>query len=178
MSVTIKQYLDTNKSLSSGSPLGDSTFFDGLGNYFTGNLDYQRQLDMLNREMSFNAAETQKQRDYAYQMDSSQYQRAVADLRKAGLNPYLAYNNGGNGVTAVTPAQVGSHSAGKSGQGFGALFSLLGAVLRGAVSANNAMLNANNAMQIAQIKDVTSRLNSEMSQTRYLYHFNRYNWKK
>lgn len=151
----------------------NSTFWDGLGNMFTGNLDQQRTLALQNREMAYNAYEAQKNREFnaleaeknrAFnkEMAEKQYQIAVEDLKKAGLNPYLAYSNGGNNVASSSPASgnsasVGSRGSTPTGKGFGLLSSLAMSLISSAVGIGSSLIQANNAMQIADMKDSTLR---------------------
>lgn len=64
--------------------------------------DYQEgQQDSANQ---FNSAQAQINRDFQERMAGTQYQRAVEDMRKAGLNPMLAYSQGGNASPAGSQA--------------------------------------------------------------------------
>lgn len=52
--------------------------------------------------------QAQKQMDYQERLSNTSYQRAIADMRKAGLNPALAYHQGG--ATTAQGAQASTSS--------------------------------------------------------------------
>jgi len=62
------------------------------------------------------AANAQKQMDFQERMRETQYQTSVADLKAAGLNPMLAYTQGGAGTPQGTSAPVENvmHQVGQS----------------------------------------------------------------
>lgn len=63
-----------------------------------------------NAAMQYNSAEALANRKWQEEMSNTAYQRAVADMKKAGLNPILAFANGG----ASTPGGSGATIAGAS----------------------------------------------------------------
>lgn len=63
-----------------------------------------------NAAMSYNSAEALADRNFQERMSNTAYQRAVEDMRKAGLNPILAYAQGG----ASTPGGSGATITGAS----------------------------------------------------------------
>lgn len=51
-------------------------------------------------------ASANKQMDFQKEMDSTRYQRGMADMKAAGLNPILAYSQGGAGSPSGAQANV------------------------------------------------------------------------
>lgn len=107
-------------------PLGQQLFGTNLGGLFKAltNRITAEHLTGAEREANdFNAAQAQLDRDFQERMSNTQYQRGVADMRAAGVNPALAMSNGG----ASAPAGVSASSAQPQGSAFdiGSLIQLL-----------------------------------------------------
>lgn len=112
-------------------PTTDGSFFSGLRNLVTGDTDYARERELQDISNAFSASEAQKSRDFSERMSSTAYQRAMNDMKAAGLNPALAISQGGASTPSSASASASSAHAGKSGQGLATLIaSLLGGAFK------------------------------------------------
>ena len=124
----------------------DKRFSNAVGgfiNSITGRkqaLDQEQKFNSAEAEMqrSFSAIEAQKQRNWEEYMSNTAYQRQMADMKAAGINPALAFGNGGAEVPSGATAQgVSAHSGSGSSGGLGEIASVFN-------SASNMMRASNN----------------------------------
>ena len=94
--------------------IGGSAFNWGVNSW----LNQQQQkmaLDRMASEQQFNALEAQKARDWQEYMASTSYQRAIADMEKAGLNPASLVGSSPSGAMAPSSASASAGASGVAG---------------------------------------------------------------
>lgn len=164
------------------SKYANANIFDGLGNLFTGNLDAQRSVSNAIQAQKFNAEEAAKARDFSAReaeksrafnaeeaakafnrekdLFSNRYQIQVDDLKKAGLNPALAYNLGAGTLSSPSAssspavsstANASSAYSVSSGKGFSDIAKLLNSAFKAtdAVASAEVSKNYNSASTMA-----------------------------
>lgn len=109
----------------------------GFDNMFTGNLDFQRQNYLLNKQImannafaaedrrftaqqnelnrAFNASEAEKLRNFQSEQSRTQYLRAAAQLQQLGINPAVLAFGGSAGSAAAMSGEAASYSSGSGG---------------------------------------------------------------
>lgn len=130
-------------------------------NALTGQRDYNRQLEMLGFENSFNAEQAQLARDFDERMTreswaraDSSYQRAVSDLKAAGLSPALALSVGGAPVGGMSGTSSAARSSSPTSQSSGqGLVSLISSVLGGFARIAATSINASSASNRAVLSE-------------------------
>lgn len=108
-----------------------------------------------NQSMQFNAMEAQKNRDWQERMSNTAYQRAMADMKSAGLNPILAYQQGGAGIGSGAQASVKLENA---MEGMGKGVSSAGQLAQRVAELNNIKAETANKVSQEQLNNANALL--------------------
>lgn len=109
----------------------------------------------------YNSAEAEKQRQWQEYMSNTSYQRAMEDMRKAGLNPILAYMQGGASTPVGSSGSISGASMSNLSANAGSVGS--GSAHAGSVSSfSGAMENTSNVLAtVGAISELIEYLTSD-----------------
>lgn len=120
-------------------------------------------IQLAREAREFNASQAKTQMEFQERMSSTAYQRAVKDMSAAGINPMLAFSQGGAsspmGVSATSPvASVDSISPGKG------IEKGIGTALE-ALRVKRELNETDSRIRLNEAQEIAAHASSEMSQS-------------
>lgn len=154
-------------------------FWGGIENWWTGNTDWDRQVAGSMAEMAYNSLEAQANRDWQERMSNTAYQRQVADMKAAGINPYAALSHGASTPGGSAGRVAGARGTSSGGRGMQSVInsavSLAGLAVKGIGFAQQAKIaGMNNSARSALQASEHAFRRAQSSLTRYTTRHNRY----
>lgn len=126
-----------------------SGVFGRIINNLTGrSASNQFNADEAEKVRVFNSAEAQKQRDFEEMMSNTAHQRAVADMKAAGINPMMAAGDAAS-TPSMTPANAGNSASAATHSGSLGIMNLISRVAQVATAKGLEAKFTNSAMKAA-----------------------------
>ena len=131
---------------------------DAVGGFVGGALSYrgakkanEMNMRLAREQMNFQRASTREQMAFQERMSNTAYQRAVQDMSAAGINPILAFNQGG------ASAPSGASSSGAMAE----VTNELGGAVSSAIAARSMAEQINNLRSQTKLNEALMRASKE-----------------